>query len=62
MVVNETRNSLVTDILLNIRKSAKNIWKRCNSTISKKVEYPFKKRSSINSKHVDQQHLLVKMA
>jgi len=28
MEVNETRNCLVTDILLNIRKSAKMIWKR----------------------------------
>jgi len=28
MEVNETNNCLVTDILLNIRKSAKWIWKR----------------------------------
>jgi len=28
MVVNETRNCLVTDILLNIRKLAEYIWKR----------------------------------
>jgi len=28
MDVNETRNSLVTDILLNIRKSSEWIWKR----------------------------------
>jgi len=28
MVVNETRNYLVTDILLIIRKSAEWIWKR----------------------------------
>jgi len=28
MEVNETRNSLVTDILLNIRKSTEWIWKR----------------------------------
>jgi len=27
MVVNETRNCLVTDILLNIRKSPEWIWK-----------------------------------
>jgi len=27
MEVNETRNCLVTDILLNIRKSAECIWK-----------------------------------
>jgi len=33
MEVNETRNSLVTDILINIRKSAKWIWKRWNSTV-----------------------------
>jgi len=33
MEVNETRNSLVTDILLNIRKSAEWIWKRWNSTV-----------------------------
>jgi len=28
MEVNETRNCLFTDILLNIRKSAEYIWKR----------------------------------
>jgi len=28
MEVNETRNCLVTDILLNIRKSSERIWKR----------------------------------
>jgi len=28
MEVNETRNCLVTDILLNIKKSAEWIWKR----------------------------------
>jgi len=28
MEVNKTRNCLVTDILLNIRKSAEWIWKR----------------------------------
>jgi len=28
MEVNETRNCLVTDILLNIRKSSEWIWKR----------------------------------
>jgi len=33
MVVNETRNGLVTDILLNIRKSAEWIRKRKNTTV-----------------------------
>jgi len=45
MEVNETRNCLVTDILINIRKSAEWIQKRRglqNEPISKKVEYPFK--------------------
>jgi len=33
MEVNETRNCLVADILLNIRKSAEYIQKRENSTV-----------------------------
>jgi len=33
MEVNETRNCLVNDILLNIRKSAECIRKRSNSTV-----------------------------
>jgi len=33
MEVNETRHRLVTDILLNIRKSSECIWKRWNSTV-----------------------------
>jgi len=53
MEVNETRNCLFNDILLNIRKSAEWIWKRetqlFNSEgvvkwayLGKKREYPFK--------------------
>jgi len=49
----EVRYCLVTDILLNIRKSAEWIWKRWYSTVylwgsgemslfPKKVDYPFK--------------------
>jgi len=33
MEVDETRNCLVTDILLNIRKLAECIWKWWNSTV-----------------------------
>jgi len=33
MEVNETRNCLVTDNLLNIRKSSECIWKRWKSTV-----------------------------
>jgi len=48
MEVNETRNCLVTDILLNIRKSSEWIRKRYFILFPKRVEYPFKRKKDMD--------------
>jgi len=54
MEVNETRNGLVSDILLNIRKSAENgktqLFNLNFQKKKKKVEYPFK--SCLKRRHM----------